>query len=136
MKHSITQNTSFDKHLTKIRQAKYQATRILDITNPGHHEAETTLALAWEALFDNFCIDDKKIDLANLNTISSIVHKLTGAYTQIKSLEIKTRELDMKEHDHEAKKQQLEATLKNAKKAKEGLTKETLLQIEQQLKLL
>lgn len=125
----------FHQHLQKIRAAKSEATLILDITNPGHHEAETTLALAWESLFDHFCIN-KKPTLTRLNTISSIIHKLTAAYTQIKTLEIKSRELLLKEESYKSKKEELEAIFKNKKDVAKSLTPEELHHIEQQLKLL
>ena len=82
--------------IKKLRNSKLITNQILDVINPGHNEAEATLAICWEALFNFFC-QSKELDLASLNTLSSIIHKLTTSVTQIKSLEIKTRELHIKE---------------------------------------
>lgn len=125
-------------NLNELQKDKKELTKILEVMNPGHHEAETNLHIAWDNLFKYFCLKGKEesADIRVLAVISSVIQRLTSAYAQIKALELKTRELDIKEYEHKIKKDQFEQTLKNARKTTKGLSEETLREIEFQLKLL
>lgn len=122
---------TYKERLNSLREARNHAIQALEITNPGHHEAETSLALSWGVLFEHFC-SNKDITLPHLDAISTIIHKLTSSYTQLKSLELKTRELFLKEDSHNIKKSHL---LPSANPPN-TLSLETIQNIEHQLNLL
>ena len=71
-------------------------------------------------------------ELSEMNTLSAAVQKLVSAYTQLKSLELKVREADIKQAEIEERREQL----LEAATRPDGLTPETLREIERQLKLL
>lgn len=97
--------------------------------SPGYHEAETTITLTWDALFSYFCLNNN-LNLSKLNTIAGIIYKLSAAHCQFSSLQLKSKELSIKEYNHKSKHALL------PKKSPKSLSPEILLQIEQQLQLL
>lgn len=99
-----------------------------------HEQVEISLSFAFNTLFSQFRLPEM-LELNNFSILSTIIYKLTASYTQLKALEIKNKELLIKEENHQFKKNliaQLEIDQKNAK----GFTPEALRLIEQQLKLL
>lgn len=91
--------------------------------------ATSTLMLAYETFLQYF----KKTptpDLPELNTLSAILQKLTASYNQLQTLEVKKRELNLKELEHANKQHEPTNSQKNS------LTPDELNSIEQQLKLL
>lgn len=118
----------------QFRAARRQVEQILECACPGHNMAEASLAVTWESVFAQLC-ELEHPDLPELNTISAVIHKLVGAFTQLKSLELKVRDADMKQAEFELKRAQLESALKTATRP-EGLTPEVLQEIEQKLNLL
>ncbi|WP_309398530.1 hypothetical protein [Cerasicoccus maritimus] len=118
----------------QLRAARRQVEQILESACPGHNMAEASLAVTWENLFSQLC-ELKHLDLAELNVISAVIHKLVGAFTQLKSLELKVHDADIKRAEFELKRAQLEQALE-ATTRPGGLTPEVLQEIEQKLNLL
>lgn len=125
---------AFASHLESLRRARRRAETVLEIACPGHNAAEASLGLAWETLFEHFC-ERESPTLTELNTLSAIIHKLVGAFTQLKSLEVKVREAEMKAAEFETRRRELDAALAPARRP-EGLSPETLREIESRLRLL
>ncbi|WP_309383787.1 hypothetical protein [Cerasicoccus frondis] len=121
-------------HQTQLRDARRKIEDILETACPGHNMAEASLAVAWESLFRLMC-EDSCLELSELNTVSAVIHKLVGAFTQLKSLEIKVRDADMKQTEFDLKRAQLENAFRLATQPN-GLTPESLREIEQKLNLL
>lgn len=120
-----------DPRLAQIRQ---ETQRQLESTNPGHTAAQGSIALAWQSLHDRLR-HDPDLDLKDLNILSAVIHKLVGAFTQLKSIELKIHDNEIKQAEFESRKQQLEQAIRTAAKP-QGLTPELLREIEQKLNLL
>ncbi|MGE9296378.1 MAG: hypothetical protein ACQKBV_08855 [Puniceicoccales bacterium] len=101
---------------------------------PIDEAAEASLAVAWERVFDCLC-EHAAPTIAECNTLSGIIQKLSSAQSSLKTLALKVRESELKQHEHEAKRAQLEKAVAAAKRAP-GLTAETLAEIEQRLNLM
>lgn len=130
-----TQPLNFRQHLDRIRQAKREADAMLEVCSPGHNAAEAVLGILWEVLFDHMCHTDA-FDLDELNTLSTIIHKLMAGNTQLKSLELKIRDDARKEDEFRQRKEQLATTLRTARENADSLSEAKLREIEAQLKLL
>lgn len=126
---------AFNDHLERLRGARRRAEAVLELACPGYSAAEASLGLAWEALFELFC-EETRPGLPELNTLSAVIHKLVGAFTQLKTLEVKIRDAEMKEAEFQAKRRQLEQTIASATTKPEGISPETLREIERRLQLL
>jgi len=118
---------ALEAHLVRLRAGRRRTERLLEVLCPGHTAADASVSVAWEKLFDVLC-DMPPGEPAELNTLAGIIQKLSGAYNQIKGLEIKLRELEQKEAELAAKGQ---PTGKNI-----TIDPEVLAGIEQQLGLL
>lgn len=130
-------DSAFNMHLDRIRTAKRRADSYLEVWNPGHSAAEAALAVSWEALFDRLCTEPSgELSLSDLNTLSGVIQKLTGSQNQIKTLELKVREQQIKEEEYHERKEELKRKLRQAKEKKQGLTEEALKEIEKELSLL
>lgn len=117
--------------LAAMRQ---QTQRELEAANPGHQAATGSIALAWQALHDRLR-HDPDLDLKDLNILSAVIHKLVGAFTQLKAIELKIHDNEIKQAEFEARKQKLEQAIRDAAQPR-GLTPELLRDIERQLNLL
>ncbi|MEM9227287.1 MAG: hypothetical protein AAGA45_04910 [Verrucomicrobiota bacterium] len=122
----------FGKHLEVLKSSRRRSAALLEAACPGHNAAEASVAVAWEFVFD-LLVEREGQELAELNTLSSIIHKLMSAFTQIRNLELKVREQEMKEEDRAEKKRSL---LGELKETEQGLRPETLKTIEERLNLL
>lgn len=90
-------NTSLLKEIQYVQAIKNGTDQNLQIANPGHHLTETNLVLLGERIFQ-FLTDNQSIsELKELKMISDLIQKHTTAYNKIKRLEIRLRELAMKE---------------------------------------
>lgn len=90
-------NTSLQKELEYARAIRNETDQMLSITNPGQHIVQANLILLGERIFQ-FLSDNQSIqDLSELKIVSDLVQKHTAAYNRIKRLEIKIRELAIKE---------------------------------------
>ncbi|MGF1485414.1 MAG: hypothetical protein ACFBZ8_13740 [Opitutales bacterium] len=126
---------SFDERIDQIRQAKRQADEVMDTLSPGHTAAEAVVAYLWEALFDHFCLSTKNdYDLDEIAKLSSVIQRMVSTNTALKTLEHKVIEQRVKEEDRAAAKQALAQSLSEA--STQGLTPETIAEIEQRLALL
>ncbi|GHC06975.1 hypothetical protein [Cerasicoccus arenae] len=125
---------SFSKHIDQVIAQRRHTEQILEVSCPGHNTAEASVSKAWKSLY-GLLAENAHPDITELNTLSAIIHKLTGAFTQLKALELKIREADLKQAEFDARRQQLEATIHDATRTT-GLTPETIQEIERRLKLL
>ncbi len=88
-------SADFKKHLEKIRGAKTDADRVIEKISPAHATAQAVLKSAWEALFDFFCQSaSDEVSLADLNTLSGVIYKLSASNAQMKNLELKHAKSD------------------------------------------
>lgn len=126
---TLTLKSQMNLTLKKISKVKKRTSLTLKKTKEGI--PEMNLNLAWEALFDHFLNVDTKSNLSCLNTLAGITQKLTASYNQMKSLDIKTRELALKEEGLRDK-----TELSPVTSQRKGLTEETLSLIEKQLNLI
>lgn len=132
----------FDHHLAHLRKASEQAGRVMESICPGHRSARESMSLAWDYLFDMLKHDqaNPNRDLPDINTLASIIQKLMSASSQIKTLELKVRDQQVKEEDREAHKREVVQSLNELKtqltQPERGLTKATLREIERKLNLL
>ncbi|PWU05232.1 MAG: hypothetical protein C5B43_03675 [Verrucomicrobia bacterium] len=77
---------------------KPNKTQTLKMQNSFHDLAEDNLKLIAENL-NNYLKRNKNLSLEEQNMASSIIHKYTTSYTQLKSIETKNRELYIKEQN-------------------------------------
>ncbi|MEM8549254.1 MAG: hypothetical protein AAGF10_00540 [Verrucomicrobiota bacterium] len=129
---STALDASFGKHLALLKASRRRSAALLEAACPGHNAAEASVAVAWEFVFD-LLVEREGQELAELNTLSSIIQKLMASFTQIRNLELKVREQEMKEEDRAEKKRRLLGELQESDR---GLRPETLRTIEERLKLL
>lgn len=118
-------------HLIHIRR---EAEQLFEAACPGHHAAQGSIALAWKVLHE-LLNNSSGLDIRDLNTLSAIIHKLVTAFTQLKSVELKIHDSEIKRAEFEMRKKQLEDALKSAAQPG-GLTPEILREIERRLNLL
>lgn len=102
----------FSKHIEKIRIAKDIACEVTANIRRSGSNAESSINMAWQVLFDYFCrTETEDISLSELNTISGIIQKLVTS--------------NAKNSDSEGE-----------RVASGALSEKTLREIERQLKLL
>ncbi|WOO41173.1 hypothetical protein [Rubellicoccus peritrichatus] len=94
--------TQMMRVLDRQQAARRRTEVMLEAICPGHNAADASVAIAWEKIFDHLC-DNPSFETSELNTVAGIIQKLSGAYNQIKSLELKLREQELKEVEHEEK---------------------------------
>lgn len=124
--------TPSNNDLNAICKVEDSAAQILNITQSPLQIAEATLTLAWGKLFDHLYTQNNS-DFLIVKTITDITSKLTFAYTQMKSLEIKSQGLSMKEKNQDNQKDSHEFI----SKSRAPLIKpEAFKQMERELKLL
>lgn len=70
----------FFGHLERIRRAKREADAIAGGGFPD--AAQASLAIAWELVFDHLC-GVSELTLAELNTLSGVIHKLSSSKIQL-----------------------------------------------------
>ena len=127
----------FVSHLDSLRLSKKLTDEVMEIWNPGHHAAGESMSVAWDAVFTFFCEDkNKDLDLDSLQKLANIMQLLACSHKSLRNLEIKVREHQIREEEFEQKKECVRAALNSVRETKDGLTEATLLQIEEQLKLL
>jgi len=98
---------SFKKHLKRIEDAKENTQKIM-VFDEESKNIKRSLNLVWNCLFDFFYrTDSEDVSIASLNTIAGMIHKLASTGEYL-------------EED----------------KSKSGISTETLLKIEEKLKLL
>ena len=130
------QQEDFAKHLGNIQTAKAQARQIMEINIPGYSKAEATLCMAWEVLFDHFCQCPKKhFDIEELDTFSTIIHKLMNAFQQMAKVEISLKQLRIQEAIFEQKSSQLQS-LPSDQHAAYTFTEDQIQSFEKQFHLL
>ncbi len=124
----------FHNHLEHLAHAREQTNQILEQYNPGHTTARDALERTWQIVFE-LVQSFQTAEISELNTLSSIIHRLCSSFTQMSGLEKKLHDYEQERLEREEKKQQLLNHLKEAEQ-RNGLTPETLSDIEQMLKLL
>lgn len=70
----------FSGHLERIRRAKREADAIAGGGFPD--AAQASLAITWELVFDHLC-GVSELTLAELNTLSGVIHKLSSSKIQL-----------------------------------------------------
>ncbi len=91
------------KELAFLHAIKNNTCEKIELTNPGIHLAEYNLMRLSECVSQHFPSDGSIMDLDKLKTISTLLGAHATAYNKIKSPEIKTRELTIKEKKLELK---------------------------------
>lgn len=98
---SAINNPSLKTELEYAHALKAHTNQLLEIMNPGHHQVEANLNLLAERIFKYLSENQSISDLKELKSISDLIQKHTAAYNKIKTLEIKTRQLLLKEKLHQ-----------------------------------
>lgn len=88
---------SLQKELECARAIKAHTDQILEIMNPGHHLSGKNLTVIAERIFEYLSNNKSTADFKELKALSNLILKHTAAYNKIKSLEIKIRQLILKE---------------------------------------
>lgn len=101
-------NTTLLKELEYVRAIKNGTSQTIGITNPGFHLTETNLLLLAECIFKYMSNNQSNLDLQEIKIVSNLVQKQAAAYTKIKTLEIKIRQLTIKEQLLQSKPQKQE----------------------------
>lgn len=114
------------RHVDHIRAARRRTEQLLEATCPGYTAVDASVTVAWEKVFDYLC-DNPNLDEPELTKISGIIQRLSGAFNQIKGLELKLREEERRQAERDAE---------NEPRADRALAPETLARIERELKLL
>lgn len=116
------------RSLEKLQASRRRTEVLLEAVCPGHNAADASVAVAWEKIFEHLC-DNQTFETSELNTIAGVIQKLSGAYNQIKSLEIKLREQELKESERDEKK-------RGSILSKTTIDPELITHIESQIKML
>lgn len=146
-------NTTFAKHLERMRRRREKAEHIVALAGDGTGRAlgDAAASMLAEQIFDELNTvadetgDDENptpLDIERAEAFSRMIARLRSGDVAREALEAKLlesqaklREYEAREKDREEKKAVLKAQLTKAEK-KGGLTKETIAQIEQSLALL
>ncbi len=113
-------------HVERIRAARRRTEQLLEAAFPGYTAVDASVSVAWEKVFDYLC-DNPNLDEPELTKISGVIQKLSGAFNQIKGLELKLREEERRQAERDAHSRPPEDR---------ALAPETLARIERELNLL
>ncbi|MDR2377385.1 MAG: hypothetical protein LBD54_01370 [Puniceicoccales bacterium] len=81
---------NFQHTLERLRKTHLQTREILQCWAPSHETVQASLACVWERFFD--LLQSEEISLADLNTASGILQKLSACHSQLSALEAKKHE--------------------------------------------
>ncbi|MDR0728421.1 MAG: hypothetical protein LBF21_02335 [Puniceicoccales bacterium] len=82
---------NFQHTLERLRRAQLQTREILQCWAPSHEAVQASLACAWERFFE-LLQQPEELSLADLNTASGILQKLSACHSQLSALEAKKHE--------------------------------------------
>lgn len=129
---TFTPSQQFNQHLEVIKEAKQKADQVLDITTPGYSTAVSTIAIAWDFVFDTFC-QSKSFDAQEINSISNAIHKLTTCQTMLRDLQLRVRDQQLRDELMQLKIQSEKNPELHAKRPPEALSLEAIKKIEEQI---
>lgn len=147
-------NTTFARHLDRMRRRKEKAESIVGLASEGTGRTlnDANAAILAERIFDELNADadltgdedePARMDLEKVDALSKAVARLRrgdvdreALEAKLRESEAKLRELQAKEAERAEKKEALKAQLSAAANKKGGLTKETIEEIELSLALL
>lgn len=138
-------DTTFDRHLERIRLANDVATQIEAIESGGNTLADASAKLIAKQTFAQLLAaedEDAPPEGADLEKLSLIIQRVRAGDAAKRALEARLRESDAKLRDFERQETEREETKRALREQltkadrKGGLSKDTLEQIEQSLALL
>ncbi len=96
--------------------------------------AQDTISLSWRGAHE-LARYSECLDLKELNMLAGVIQKLAASHTQLSTLQLKREEHELKLAELKARLQELEQSANHTAQP-QGLTDETLIELEHRLKLL
>lgn len=115
----------FNTHLQRIRDAKTQTDKAIELLLPGFATAEAALERAWELVFDRLCQQEEPLSIGDINTLTNAIQRLTSSTSNHHSIAA-TLTKTIEEHNQQHQPENHSHTL----------DEHTLKQLETQLKIL
>jgi len=82
---------NFQDYLERLQSARIRTQSIRQCWTPSSETVQASLACAWELFFE-LLRQQEGLSLADLNTLSGIIQKLSACHSQLSALEAKKSE--------------------------------------------